>query len=113
MALLKEKVPRHFFEDLKWIGEDQTTLPLFCMYTGPFVFRQLTTVLSRYAFEQCVDRHRGNQYVKSFSCWQQFLCLSFGQLTCRESVRSIVLCLNAHPQKLYHLGFTTPIRLST
>jgi len=51
--------------------------------------------------------------VKSFPCWQQFLCLVFGQLTFRESTRSIVLCLNAHPKKLYHLGFTSSIKLST
>ena len=83
------------------------------MYAGPFVFRQITTVLSRYEFEQCVSAHQGNRYVKSFPCWQQFLALCFGQLTHRESVRSIVLCLNAHPRKLYHLGFTDSLKLST
>lgn len=83
------------------------------MYAGPFVFRQITNVLSRYEFERCVDAYDGDRYVKSFSCWQQFLALCFGQLTHRESVRSIVLCLNAHPRKLYHLGFTTSLRLAT
>ena len=83
------------------------------MYDGSYVFRQITGVLSRYDFEKCVDAYKGNLFVKSFSCWQQFLCLCFGQLTFRESTRSIVLCINAHPKKLYHLGFTTSIKLST
>ena len=83
------------------------------MFVGPFVFRQLTMILRRYEFERCVNTYDGNRYVKSFSCWQQFLCLCFGQLTYRESLRSIVLCLNAQPQKLYHLGFSGPIVRTT
>lgn len=83
------------------------------MYNGTFVFRQLTNVLSRYEFEQCVDAYAGDHRVRTFPCWQQFLCLCFGQLTFRESTRSIVLCLNAHPKKLYHLGFSNPIVRST
>jgi len=83
------------------------------MYSGPFVFRQIMAILSRYEFERCVDTYRGDHYVKTFPCWQQFLCLSFGQITNRESVRSIVLCLNAHPKKLYHLGFSAPIVRTT
>lgn len=83
------------------------------MHTGSHVFRQLTTVFSRHTFQQCVEKFGGDHSVKSFPCWQQFLCLVFGQLTFRESTRSIVLCLNAHPKKLYHLGFTSPIKLST
>jgi len=83
------------------------------MYAGPFVFRQITNVLSRYEFERCVAAYHGDRYVKSFPCWQQFLCLCFGQLTHRESVRSIVLCINAHPKKLYHLGFAGSLKLAT
>src|SRR3989338_3155529 len=83
------------------------------MFAGTFVFRQLTNILSRYEFKRCVTLFRGDHYVKSFSCWQQFLCLCFGQLTFRESARSIALCLNAHPKKLYHMGFTGFIKLST
>jgi hypothetical protein len=83
------------------------------MHAGSSVFRQITNILSRHTFQQCVERFGGDHAVKSFPCWQQFLCLVFGQLTFRESTRSIVLCLNAHPKKLYHLGFTGPIKLST
>ena len=91
----------------------RTQFPTFCMYAGPFVFRQLMNVLSRYEFEQCAEAYQGNHRVRTFPCWQQFLCLCFGQLTYRESVRSIVLCLNAHPKKLYHLGFRGQIVRTT
>ena len=87
--------------------------PLFAMHAGSYVFRQLTSVLPRHIFQQCVDAYQGDRAVRTFPCWQQFLCLCFGQLTFRESVRSIVLCLNAHPKKLYHLGFTTPVVRTT
>jgi transposase len=83
------------------------------MHDGSYVFRQITGILSRYDFEQCVEEYQGDRFVKSFPCWQQFLCLVFGQLTFRESARSIVLCINVHPKKLHHLGFTTTIKLST
>lgn len=83
------------------------------MHTGRYVFHQLTSSLSRYRFQQCVNAYRGDHYVKSFPCWQQFLCLAFGQLTFRESLRSIVLCLNAHPEKLHHLGFSAPTKRAT
>ena len=83
------------------------------MYTGRYVFYELLSPLSRYEFQKCASAYHGDHYVKSFPCWQQFLCLCFGQLTFRESLRSIALCLNAHPKKLYHLGFRSPIRRST
>lgn len=83
------------------------------MHTGHYVFHQLTRSLSRYLFQQCVDQYHGDHSIKSFPCWQQFLCLCFGQLTFRESLRSIVLCLNAHPKKLYNLGLRSPVTRST
>ena len=87
--------------------------PTFRMHAGSYVFRQITSVLSRHTFQQCVDAYHGDRFVKSFPCWQQFLCLCFGQLTFRESNRSIVLCLNAHSKKLFHLGFASPIVRTT
>ena len=83
------------------------------MHTGQYVFCQLTSSLSRYEFQKCVDAYHGDHYVKSFPCWQQFLCLCFGQLTFRESLRSIVLCLNVHPKKLYHSGLTASVSQAT
>jgi len=83
------------------------------MHSGQYVFHQLASTLSRFQFNECVKRFSGDQYVKSFPCWQQFLCLCFGQLTFRESLRSIVLCLNAHPSKLYNLGLSGCVKRST
>lgn len=83
------------------------------MHTGQYVFHQLTNSLSRYVFQQCVDQYHGDRYSKSFRCWQQFLCLCFGQLTFRESLRSIVLCLNTHRRKLYNLGICARVKRAT
>jgi hypothetical protein len=83
------------------------------MHEGHYIFQQLTNSLSRHTFQKCVDAYGGDRFVRTFPCWQQFLCLCFGQLTFRESARSIVLCLNAHPKKLYHLGLSSSIKLST
>jgi hypothetical protein len=83
------------------------------MNTGQTVFAQLMEFLPRYQFQVCVDRYRGHRYVKDFSCWDQFLCLAFAQLTERSSLRDIETCLRAQPSKLYHLGFRGRISRST
>jgi len=67
----------------------------------------------RYQFNQCVDRYRGDDWVKRFSCWDQFMAMAFGQLTRRESLRDIVICLGAKRDKLYHIGFRSPVARST
>lgn len=64
-------------------------------------------------FRRCVKRYSGDYRVRQFSCWHQFLCLSFGQLTHRESLRDIVVCLQAHEPKLYHLGLSKGVSRST
>ena len=56
-------------------------------------------------FQICVARYQGSRYVKEFSCWDQFLCLLFAQLTYRCSLRDIGACLRAPQSKLYHRGF--------
>lgn len=83
------------------------------MNQGKYVFAQLMSLFSRQEFNQCVERYQGNRGVRSFSCWQQFLCMVFGQLTHRESLRDIVVCLEAQQKKLYHLGFGGKISRST
>jgi len=75
------------------------------MNQGRTVFSQLVEFLPTYQFQICVDRYQGNRYVKDFSCWDQFLCLAFAQLTYRESLRDIEACLRAQQPKLYHMGF--------
>ncbi len=75
------------------------------MNFGKSIFAQLMDQFSRYHFQTCVERYHGNAYIKRFSCWEQFLCLAFAQLTYRESLRDIEACLAAQHGKLYHLGF--------
>ena len=77
------------------------------MYEGRTVFAQLMDHLPRRTFQRLVGRYDGNSWVKSFTCWDQFLCMVFAQLTYRESLRDIEACLGAVPEKLYHLGFRT------
>jgi len=77
------------------------------MYEGRTVFTQLMDHLPRRTFRRLVVRYDGNSRVKTFTCWDQFLCMAFAQLTYRESLRDIEACLGAVPPKLYHLGFRT------
>jgi hypothetical protein len=66
-----------------------------------------------YQFQLCVDRYHGNHYVKDFSCWDQFLCLAFAQLTYRASLRDIETCLRAQQPRLYHMGFRGRVSRAT
>ncbi|HLE37692.1 MAG TPA: IS4 family transposase [Candidatus Acidoferrales bacterium] len=83
------------------------------MNLGRTVFAQLMDFIPAHEFRCCVKRYRGNYKVTSFSCWDQFLCMAFAQLTYRESLRDIATCLRAVPQKLYHLGFRSRVSRST
>ena len=83
------------------------------MNLGRSVLAQLLDFLPTYQFQICVDRYQGNRYVKDFSCWDQFLCLLFAQLTYRRSLRDIEACLRAQPSKLYHMGFRGQISRNT
>ena len=83
------------------------------MNQGQTVFSQIMDFVPMYEFRKCVQRYRGNYKVQSFSCWNQFLCMAFAQLTYRESLRDIESCLNAMESKLYHMGFRGSIARST
>jgi len=80
---------------------------------GQTVFAQLMKFLSHDEFDRCVHRYDGNRYTKSFSCWDQFLAMAFAQLTYRESLRDIEVCLVAQRRKLYHCGLSGPVRRSS
>lgn len=60
--------------------------------------------LDNYKFLRIVKKYDGNKYVKHFTCWNQLLTLMFGQLCNRESLRDLIVALNAHQEKCYHLG---------
>ena len=83
------------------------------MPEGRTVFAQLLDVIPRRAFERCVERYGGNRRVRAFSCYDQFLCLAFAQLTYRESLRDIETCLRALQPKLYHAGLRGRVSRST
>jgi transposase len=83
------------------------------MYTGRIIFAQLMDFLPMHEFRNCVQRYGGNYRVRSFSCLDQYLCMTFAQLTYRQSLRDIEACLRAVPQKLYHMGIRGKISRST
>ena len=83
------------------------------MFEGQFVFAQLMEFLPRREFNACVSRYNGNGRLRGFSCRDQFLCLSFAQLTFRESLRDIETCLRALGPKLHHAGFRGKVSRST
>ena len=83
------------------------------MPIGKFVFAQLMEFLPRHEFDACVRRYGGERRERGFSCRDQWLCLAFGQLTFRESLRDIETCLRALDTKLYHAGFRGRIARST
>jgi len=83
------------------------------MYSGQFVLSQILDWIHPQQFHRCVARYGGDYKVKHFSCWQQFVCLVFAQLTWRESLRDIEACLNARAGQLYHLGLGAPVHRST
>jgi hypothetical protein len=83
------------------------------MHAGKLVFAQLMQFISEYEFRRCVERYDGDRRVRNFSCWDQFLCMAFAQLTYRESLRDIEACLRAKKNKLYHLGIRGKISRST
>lgn len=79
------------------------------MYTGKLIFSQVMEHLPLHIFHQCVDRYHGNFKVKNFSCLDQYLCMAFAQLTYRESLRDIEVCLRAQKNKLYHMGIRSAV----
>ena len=83
------------------------------MNQGKYVFAQIFEFVSHNDFDKCVDKYNGNYKTKHFSCWKQFLCMAFGQLTHRESLSDTVLCIKANSKKLYHLGIGGAISKST
>ena len=74
------------------------------MNQGKTIFSQVMDFLPKPKFRQCVNRYKGNYRVRSFTCFSQFMCMAFAQLTYRESLRDIECCLRAMQEKLYHVG---------
>lgn len=83
------------------------------MNSGKYLFAQLMDALPKRDFDRCVLKYQGNYRIRRFSCFNQFLCMAFAQLTFRDSLRDIETCLNSVKPKLYHLGFRGNIARNT
>lgn len=75
------------------------------MNQDKYVFAQLVEFLDNDKFRRIVAKYGGDRYVKHFTCWNQLLVMMFGQLTNRESLRDLIVVIEAHRSKRYHLGF--------
>lgn len=74
------------------------------MFKDKFVFSQLIAFLDRNHFNYLARKYDGDKYVKHLTCWNQLLALMFGQLSNRESLRDLIVALEAHQSKCFHLG---------
>ena len=83
------------------------------MNVGKTLFAQLMDFLPWSTFSRIVSRHDGDHRVRTLSCAEQYRAMAFAQLTYRESLRDIEICLSVHGSKLYHMGFRQPVRRST
>ena len=83
------------------------------MNNGQIVFSQIMDYFPQRRFKSCVDRYRGDRRVKTFTCLDQFYCMTFAQLTGRESLRDIEACLRAAASKLYHAGIKSRVSRTT
>jgi transposase len=83
------------------------------VHTGRIVFSQLLDFLPKKQFDKCVRRYKGNYRIKTFSCFDQFLCMAFAQITYRQSLRDIETCLRTMQPKLYHCGIRSSVSRAT
>ena len=74
------------------------------MNKDKYVFAQLVEFMDNFKFLRIVKKYDGDKYIKSYSCWNQLLTMMFGQLSNRESLRDLIVAMEAHAGKLYHLG---------
>jgi hypothetical protein len=75
------------------------------MNQGKYIFSQLTDFLPKRIFDGLVTRYSGDKHVRHFSCWNQLLSMIFGQLSSRDSLRDLMVSIEPHKPKYYHLGF--------
>src|SRR3970040_2098356 len=83
------------------------------MNQGKFIFSQVAEFLPARLFDKYVAKFEGNKKVRHFTCWNQLLCMMFGQLSNRDSLRDLITSLEAHSAKYYHLGLGLNVSRST
>jgi len=76
----------------------------FLMAQQPYVFAQFLSLLPRYEFQRIVNKYNGDYHTKTFKCWHQLACMIFAHVRQEDSLRDIDIALNAHANKLYHIG---------
>ena len=82
------------------------------MNQGKYIFAQLTDFLPRRVFDRLVEKYSGNKKIRTFTCWNQMQCMIFGQLTARDSMRDLMLSLEAHKNKYYHFTWDSVQQLA-
>ena len=83
------------------------------MHKDKFVFSQLVAFLDRNKFNYIVRKYDSDKYIKNHTCWNQLLALMFGQLSNREGLRDLIIALEAHNSKCYHLGMGRSVSRSS
>jgi hypothetical protein len=83
------------------------------MFAGRLIFKQVMDFMPLPTFRSCVVKYRGDFRARTFSCLDQFLCMAFAQITRRESLRDIEICLRSQNKKLYHMGIRGKVSRST
>jgi hypothetical protein len=83
------------------------------MRAGKTIFAQVMEWIHPEQFRRCVQRYHGNHSIRNFPCWDQFLAMSFAQITYRDSLADIEVCLRSRPDQLYHMGFRSTVAHST
>ncbi len=83
------------------------------MNAGQTVFAQLLAVVPFGHFEHLVARYQANRWTRDFTAWSHFICMAYAQLTRREGLRDLIVCLNSHRSKLYHCGLRQRVSRST
>ncbi len=82
------------------------------MNTGKYVFAQVCSFLPFNDFNKCVEKYNGNRYIKHFTCWNQLMCMLFGQISTRQSLSDLIICLQSQQSKWYHLGMGSGVSKS-
>lgn len=82
------------------------------MNTGKYVFAQVVSFISINDFNKCVKRYDGNYKIQHFTCWNQLMCMVFGQISNCDSLTDLVVGLTAQKSKWYHLGMGSGISKS-
>ena len=83
------------------------------MNQGKTLLSQVLDFVPKYEFDKLVSKYQGNFKAQEFSCWEQYVCMVFAQLTHRESLRDIETCLRTVSSKLYHCGIKSKVAKST